>query len=148
MTDHFEAIAAFVDNEPVGAPELAAALGEPAAREYFIDLLVLRGLVGDAHAAGGLQPGGRAMRGQVARGPQPAGRSTHRGLWLTAAAALVTVGLAGFLAGRTMTGPAASVDARVAGGAAEPGTTTSAPAPTHVIRMEKGVDWNERSGGN
>lgn len=147
MTDHFDAVATFVDNEPVGAPDLAAALDDPSAREYFIDLLVLRGLIGDAQVAGGFH------RSTGSRWPgfdhgQPATGSARRGLWLTAAAALVTVGLAGFLAGRTITGPLAPVDAHLTSGAAEPGTTTSAPAPTHVIRMEKGVDWNERSGGN
>jgi hypothetical protein len=43
MTDHHDVIAAFVDNEPVGAAELDAALATPEGREYLIDLLVCAG---------------------------------------------------------------------------------------------------------
>ena len=138
MTDHRDVIAAFVDNEPVGADELGEALASTAGREYLIDVLVLRGLVGSGplvHGATGLQSRGRG-----------------RGLWLTAAAAVLVAGVTGgFLAGRgTLTSdgpvnltPTAAPIVMPAGSG-----TSAAPAPTHVIRMKKGVDWNERSGGN
>jgi hypothetical protein len=136
MTDHRDAIGAFVDNEPVEAEELAAALATPDGRNYLIDMLVLRGLIADG--------GSGLTRAAVA--PKKAPRYVY---WLPAvAAALITVGAgAGFLAGRllaTHTAPAAPVSDTA-------DITTPAvvaPAPTHVIRMEKGVDWNERSGGN
>lgn len=151
MTDHHDVIAAFVDQEPVNAQELSAALAAADGREYLIDLLVLRGLVQDVDVAGGLP--------KVAGGLQPAGTgvgpaagiagSAHRRLWLsTAAAALVAVGLsAGFLAGRATDARPPVIDLP-AQTASMPDSTAPAPAPTHVIRMEKGVDWNERSGGN
>ena len=72
-------------------------------------------------------------------------------LWL--AAALVTVCVtAGFMAGR-LSWPGTSNSDRSPASvtvtpAAAPASRTNAPAPTHVIRMERGVDWNERSGGN
>ena len=142
MTDHQDVIAAFVDNEPVGAEDLAAALKADEGRAYLIDLLVLRGLVGDARpsVAPGLQPRGVGVHG--ATGLQ------SRGLWLTAAALLVAAMTGGFFAGRqTLVGgdvfPSPAPIVTPAGSAASP-----APAPTHVIRMEKGANWNERSGGN
>lgn len=135
MTDHHEIIAAFVDNEAVGAEDLAAALAAPAGRDYLIDLLILRGIVGGATNA---RPAGSS-----------AGSSWRTGLWLTAAAACLAVGVAGgFFAGRGTFGEPRATDVRVANGTVAPGTTMTAPAPTHVIRMERGVDWNERSGGN
>jgi hypothetical protein len=145
MTDEHDVIAAFVDNEPVGAPDLRCALEQPAGRDYLIDLLVLRGLVGDAHGAGVLQPAGRTMGATRAAGDA---RSTRQGMWLTAAAAVVAIAVAaGFAAGRLTVGGAAG-DSRVASNVESPGPTTMAPAPTHVIRMEDGVVWNERAGGN
>jgi hypothetical protein len=144
MTDHRDTIAAFIDNEPVGAADLDAALAAPDGREYLIDLLVLRGLVSDG-LSGGLKPAGVAGRARTA-----GGRESKPAFWLpVAAAALVAVSLgAGFLVGRVldrrvpMTAPSAAVVEPA------PGDVSSAPAPTHIIHMEKGVDWNERSGGN
>ncbi len=45
MTDNFEVIAAFADGERVDAEGLKSALGDPAAREYLVDLLALRQIV-------------------------------------------------------------------------------------------------------
>ena len=135
MTDNHDVIGAFVDNEPIEAEELAAALATPDGRHYLIDLLVLRGLVAD---------GGSLTRSAVV--PKKTSRYVY---WLPAiAAALITIGVgAGFVAGRLFanrTTPAAAVS-----DSADISTpAVVAPAPTHVIRMEKGVDWNERSGGN
>jgi len=142
MTNHHDVIGAFVDNEPVGAEELAAALALPDGRDYLIDLLVLRGLVTDGLPEA-LKPGVTIGR------PQPAGaRGSKSAFWLPiAAAALVTVGMgAGFIAGRVLDRRAPVVTPP---SVFEPSTApSSAPAPTHIIHMEKGVDWNERSGGN
>ena len=72
MTDHHDIIAAFVDNEPVGAEDLAAALAAPEGRDYLIDLLVLRGFVGDG---GGRSPDART----AGRQPQRRHRETCSG---------------------------------------------------------------------
>ena len=144
MTDHQDVIAAFVDNEPVGAEDLAEALVADEGRAYLIDLLVLRGLVGDGlvrhreYVAPGLQPRGLP------------GRPKYQGFWLTAAAALLVAGVTGgFFAGRrTLDGGSALVPSPAPIVTPAGSSTSPAPAPTHVIRMEKGVDWNERSGGN
>jgi hypothetical protein len=143
MTDHHDVIAAFVDNEPVGADDLDAALATPDGREYLIDLLVLRGLVSD-----GL-PGGLKTAGTTGRAQTGAGHRSKSVVWLpVAAAALVAVGLgAGFVAGRVLDRRAPEPPP-VAVVESAPVDVPSAPAPTHVIHMEKGVDWNERSGGN
>ena len=45
MTDTYEVIAAFADGERVDAGALKEALGEPAGRDYLIDLLALREVV-------------------------------------------------------------------------------------------------------
>jgi hypothetical protein len=146
MTNHEDVISAFVDNEPVGAEDLATALAEPDGRAYLIDLLVLRGLVSDG-LPDALKPGGAISRTQPA-----ANRRSKSAFWLPmAAAALVTVGLgAGFVAGRVLDRRAPVPSPTPVSTGLEPTQTAapSAPAPTHVIHMEKGVDWNERSGGN
>ena len=141
MTDHRDVIAAFADNEPVDAGELALALADPAARDYFLDILVLRGLVGDAvNARTGAQP----LQARDSAQPRP----RPRPMWLTAAAAMVIAGAgAGFLAGRQTT-PDAVPGLQPPGIVSSEVATATAPAPTHVIRLENGVDWNERSGGN
>jgi hypothetical protein len=144
MTNHHDVIGAFVDNESINAEDLAAALATPDGREYLIDLLVLRGLVSDG-LPDALKPG--AAPGRVVAA---AGRRSSSAFWLpVAAAALVAIGLgAGFIAGRALDRPARLTPPVVAQTPAADAGTAVAPAPTHVIHMEKGVDWNERSGGN
>jgi len=150
MTDYQDVIAGFVDSEPVEAHALGDALARPEGRAYLIDLLVLRGLVIGSHTAGGRIPANVAG-GLGARGLQSAGSSRHSHRWLSVAA-LLTMGVAGgFLAARLMfvRGPVNQVnDIRPPVETVVPANPSTAPAPTHVIRMEKGVDWNERSGGN
>lgn len=133
MSDHRDLIAAFADQEPVDVDQLSAALADPEAREYFIDILLLRGMVGDAEPAE----------------PRKTQKPRYRAL---AAAAFVAIGLGtGFLAARATldrNGPENQADTAAATPA--PGSSdgsAQAPAPTHVIRMENGIEWNERSGG-
>lgn len=130
MTDRLDVIAAFADGEAVSAPELTAALAHEDARKYLIDLLALRGLLD-----------GRPQLPAVSVVPP----RQNRVRWFTAAAALVVAGVAGgYSAGRHAVAPAADAE-RPAVVAPSPG---GAPAPTHVFRMENGVNWNERTGGN
>lgn len=137
MTDHHDVIGAFVDNEPIEAEDLAAALATPDGRDYLIDVLVLRGLVADG--------GSRLTRSAVV----PKKKTSQYVFWLPAiAAALITIGVgAGFVAGRVISNRVTPA-APVSDSADISAPAVVAPAPTHVIRMEKGVDWNERSGGN
>ena len=134
MTDHLDIVAAFLDHEPVEAAALERALADATGRAYLIDLLVLRGLV--AKPAARLAPADRPATGER--------KNTRRSaLWL-AAAALVAVGTTGgYVAGRV-------VDRQQQQGLRVEQTASSpaAPAPTHVIRLENGVTWNEKSGGN
>ena len=135
MTDHRDVIAAFLDQEPVDVPALERALADPDGREYFLDLLVLRGLIG-----------GSAVRPSIAADADRSDRRDKRrsALWFAAAAALVAAGTTGgYVAGRVID-RRATTTAQVE--ASEP--AAGAPAPTHVIRLENGVTWNEKAGGN
>jgi hypothetical protein len=146
MTDRDEVIAAFVDGEQVDARVLDEALADPAGRACLIDVLALRGLVGDA----GSSPA--VARGRVARA-MPAdivsGRSARPRWWLPAAAtALMIAGAAGgYAVGKGAPGaPAPDMTATMDD--APPALMLSAPAPTRVFQLEPGRDWNERAGGD
>ena len=128
MSDRLDVIAAFADGEPVSATELGAALAHEDARAYLIDVLALRSLMD-----------GRPQLPSV--GVAVPARSRVR--WFTAAAALVVAGVAGgYSAGRHTVTPVNAVRPGVVAPA-----PAGAPAPTHVFRMEDGVNWNERTGG-
>jgi hypothetical protein len=136
MSEIHECIAAFADGEPVDPERLDRALADADGRAYLIDLLVLRGLYG---------------RGDPQ--PVPATRPRRAFRWLPAVAALVIVSvLGGYLAGRRAGETSMDATRRAADAAGPPRAQTeisvTAPAPTHVIRLEPGVDWKERGGGN
>ena len=129
MSDRLDVIAAFADGEPVSATELGAALAHEDARAYLIDVLALRSLID-----------GRPQLPSV----HAAGPARSRVRWITAAAALLVAGIAGgYSAGRHMVTPA---DDATPLGVVTP-ASAGAPAPTHVFRMENGVNWNEHAGG-
>jgi hypothetical protein len=135
MTDHRDVVAAFLDHEPVEAPALERALADAGGREYFIDLLVLRGFVGDPAVR--LVPVERATSTERRTGRRSSA------WWLAAAAVLVAMGTTGgYVAGRVVDRQrqTARVEHEV--------PVQAAPAPTHVIRLENGVTWNEKSGGH
>ena len=141
-----DVIAAFVDGEPVSADHLRAALAHDEGREYLVDLLVLRGLVAPAGGAELAPASGTAEAGAAALASS---RPAPRLFWSAAAALVAISSLAGFAAGR-ITGvhvapgtPAVTVQA-----APPPAFAIDAPAPTRVIELKHGKDWNERSGGN
>src|SRR6185503_9763215 len=134
MTDRFDIVAAFADGESVAAADLSTALAHEDARAYLIDVLALRGL------ATGAAPVTRASSGSSIS----VARRGWSALSLVAAAALVIVGVA---IGRNTSQaalPAPQDGAATVNHTAGP----AAPAPTHVIRIENGVTWNERAGGN
>lgn len=138
MNDIHEVIEAFADGEPVDPPRLLAALAEPSGREHLLDLLALRSLVG----------------GPVSENEKTSEvflrfwKRDLRGLFATAA--LVGIGvLAGFVAGQRLPGARPAEPAAVAVTNTAPKIVpVSAPVPTRVIRLENGVDWTERGGGN
>jgi hypothetical protein len=133
-------IAAFVDNECVDADALARALAQPDGREYLIDLLALREAVDRCVPAVALVPPLRST------GPR------RRVLALAAAAMLAVGGVTGYTIASRATPAAPVVTTWPA--LQMPMTTPHAdtqkvapPAPTTVIRLERGVDWTEARGG-
>lgn len=128
MSDAHDVIEAFVDGEFVDPVQLKAALAGEAERDLLIDLLVLRGLVA----------GQTALRPATSEAPA---RSRGSRLRLVAAAAgIAGLGLfGGYLAGLRHV-PDVTRPAALTG-------PPAAPTPTHIIRLENGVDWNERVGG-
>src|SRR5262249_9816095 len=104
-----------------------------------IELLVLRNLVGGQAA---VRPGVALASTHDAR-PRPVLRR-----WLPAAAAAIAVSLlAGYLAGVRFGAPR-SVPLPSARTNAPAFVQPPAPAPTHVIQLKNGRDWNEKAGGN
>ena len=139
MTDRFDVVAAFADGESVAAADLSTALAHEDARAYLIDVLALRGLATGAAPV------------TVASSGSQTARRGWSALRLVAAAALVTVGVgSGFAIGRNTSLRQVPVQQVEAGSSDSAGATVgpAAPAPTHVIRIENGVTWNERTGGN
>ena len=136
MADPEHVLAAFMDGERVDAEALKRALSQAEGRDYLVDLLALRDMVTDS----GATPAGAVP-------PAPA-RSTFQ--WVAAAAVIALSVLGGYLAGshailRSESGDATrQITSSTTGrGAQAPAT---APEPTHVIRLEAGVDWKERGG--
>jgi hypothetical protein len=138
MSEIHEVVAAFADGERVNVDGLERALATPEGRDYLIELLALREVtVGQAAVGSNLAATTRGRPGN------------HR--LLAAAAAIVCLSaIAGYAVG--------SHTARQAPGAVPAAPSSqfadSAPAkvappePTRVIRLEPGVDWHERDGGN
>lgn len=122
-------IEAFADNEPVDPGRLKDALAAPEARDYLVDILVLRGFV-----RGGAPAGMTAVAGPVPGVP--------RARWLSIAAAAVAISLAGGYYAGHLAAPVAQVNQ------ADTAIDTSAPAPTRVIKLEDSADWIDRVGEN
>jgi hypothetical protein len=127
MNDIHSIIEAFADNEPVDPGRLKDALAAPEGRDYLVDLLVLRGLVGGD---------GEYRLTPAAALPRPVSRARR---WSAAAAIAAVSVVGGYYAGQQWA-PAASVDEAAAG------ISTSAPEPTRVIKLEDSADWIDRVG--
>jgi hypothetical protein len=137
MEDAHDIVAALVDGERVDADDLQRALGDVDARDYLIDLLALREVVA-----------GRPVVLNTASGQ---GRRSSTAWWLVAAAALCISTLTGFVAGQRQTQRAVSAPTHTSaapGNAQRDSMPTGLPKPTSVIRLQSGVDWNERPGGS
>jgi hypothetical protein len=133
--DGLEVISAFIDGERVDGHALRRALEAADGRDYLVDLLALREALADPHA-----PPAAASR----PGPRRLG-----GVRPVAAAAVALLALAGgYLAGQQ------GVDRTAVGARSEPRAETvvmmpapAAPTPTQVIKLEPGVDWVDKNGG-
>lgn len=127
---HCEALAAWADGERVERADVLAALATPEGRAYVVDVMALRQMVA------------LTTPHDVALAVTPARRWPR--VLAAAAAAMVCIA-AGYSAarfqGRVTPAPALS-------NALMPSSSATAPAPTHVIRFESGVDWRETAGGN
>jgi hypothetical protein len=140
MSDLQEVIGAFADGERVDAARLDRALADPEGRAYLIDLLLVRGLVGDQLAHEGTF---------ITTPTQPQRRRRVTGAFAIAASLLLLVasGFGGFVAGHRVAGALApSSPPPVPERIVMPDTQISAPAPTRIIQVEPGVDWKRQEG--
>jgi len=125
-------VEAFLDGEIVDPSSLRVALGDKAARDHFVDLLIIRGAVHQMDSI-----------------PLAPGHARHdsrgRRKWLAAvaAAAIVSV-LGGYVAGQRVmasTTTPATVEAVVFD------SVPAAPKPTRSITFKPGLNWTDSSGG-
>jgi len=134
MDAQLEALAAWVDGEPVARTDVALALETHEGRDYVLDLMALRRMV-DATTP--------ALAAKVA--------PRHPRRWPTfaaAAAAVVLCAAGGFAAGRLVT-PAQTDSPGAPNAMASPlsaPASITAPVPTRVIRLEEDTSWRESGG--
>jgi hypothetical protein len=130
VTEHhngFEVIAAFADGERVDPRALRAALADEAGRDYLIDLVAMREIVGQTED-----------RAPWTSAPTRAVRRTRKAGSGLAAGLAMAVGLAGYAIGqqRSQVVPVAILPPL------EPDVIVALeapPAPTQVIRLGSGV---------
>lgn len=133
MDTDFDTLAAWADGESVNRDAVVRALETAEGRDYVVDLMALRRMVMVT------TPSAPSSEARVATPLQ------RRWYVLPAAAAAVLCVAAGYVAG--MTTPRTTTQGPTVIPASIP-ATVAAPAPTHVIRFESGVDWRETTGGN
>ena len=136
MDAQFEALAAWVDGEPVARTDVALALETREGRDYELDLMAIRHMVNVSTPALVVDSTGAVPQQQ----PRP-----WRGV-LAAAAAVVLCAAGGFYAGRLVApapeteGPDATITP------ISTPASISAPAPTRVIQLEENTSWRESGG--
>jgi hypothetical protein len=114
---------ALLDGETVDKHALRDALEDPAAREYFVDALVLRQLTHE-------------MAPMTFEAATTGSRTRHPLRWVVSAAVLALVAAGGFMAGHWRDAAAPSLEVPAVQDA-----STAAPAPTKIIRLEPGLSW-------
>ena len=129
MDSQFEALAAWVDGEPVTRTEVAGALETREGRDYVLDLMALRHMVAVTTPT------------LAAKVPPQSGR---RWPAFAAAAAVVLCAAGGFAAGRLLT-PVPTAPTMAVAPVSTP-ASVSAPAPTRVIQLEENTNWRESGG--
>jgi len=119
-------VAAFLDGEQVDGGVLKAALANEDARDYLVDLLLLR-------------------RSVACMGPMTIERTDSRrrwttSRWLVAAAMFMATAIGAYAAGVFSV---SDVRARSAFEVSTDTTLSPAPKPTEVIRLQSGVNWQQ-----
>jgi len=129
-----EVISAFVDNEPFEPSALARALAQPGGRDLLIDFIALRHVV----SADG------ASDSRIAVAPE---RPRWRGV--VAAAAIVAALAGGYAVGRERAtlGTGGTGVTGVTEATTGAPVMATAPAPTRVIELRPGVEWQSSNGG-
>ena len=131
LTAAYAIVEAFLDGEPVDPRALRSAIDAADVRDHLVGVLVLRD--------------GVRMMGPDAWSAHSAERGRPRWRWMAAAAAVIVALTAGYY-----TGQRASAATAVPQGVETVVTLESmpdAPKPTHVIRLEPGVNWTDGRGG-
>ena len=134
MDAQLEALAAWVDGEPVARTEVALALETREGRDYVLDLMALRRMVDVTTPS----LAAKIPQRQVRRWPR----------FAAAAAAVVLCAAGGFAAGRLVAPErmdSSSSPTQVTVPVSTPASMT-APAPTRVIRLEEGTSWRDSGG--
>jgi hypothetical protein len=126
----YEIVEALLDGESVNPQALRVALADPAVRDHFVDLLVLREAVG------------AMVMPKYSAGLRQTSRPSRLSVFATAAAVLVSLAL-GYLAGHRVEIPAA---AQTIEAVVHVQDTPAAPAPTQIITLRPGINWTEKSG--
>jgi hypothetical protein len=142
MNGYEDVIAAFLDDERVDATMLQRALALPEGREYLVQVLALRELMNPQGRDGITTP--RRAVGWRAGAPRSWERVVRR--WAVAAVVLLLASIGGYVIGQRA-GFLAHVQG--AGSSAEAGgeaTAPLAPKPTHLIRLQPGVNWSASGG--
>ena len=133
METQFDALAAWVDGEPVARTDVALALETPEGRDYVLDIMALRHMV-DVTTPTLL--------------PKVSPHQRRRWPALAAAAAVVLCAAGGFAAGR-LVAPVRVAKPNAQGAVVVPVITPAsmtAPAPTRVIRLQEDTSWRESGG--
>ena len=120
-----ETIAAFIDGERVDPQALKQALANEQGRDYLVELVAIRELVGTPTTA------------VLSPSPVVEQRTNWRGLALAAAVTLA-VGLGSYALGHV------SAERRIA---AAQEAANKAPTPTREIAPDSSTSWTETSGG-
>jgi hypothetical protein len=129
----FGVIAAFVDGESVNTSCLKEALNSPDAREYFVDLLALRASVRPTAQPEFNRPRTRGTFGRTSR-------------WI--AAGLMLGSLGGYLVGQHRAEQRFAQEFALSPLAIDLSQPSAAPAPTQIIRLEPGRNWETKTGGH
>lgn len=132
VPDDLGVIAELVDGESVNTRLLREALNSPEARDYFVDLLALRASV-------------RTIQPELSS-PHTSGRLIRSPHWI--AAGLILGSLGGYLLGQHRAGLRFAGEFELSPLVIDLSQPPAAPAPTQIIRLEPGRNWETKTGGH